>query len=70
MANLHRIANQLLSDIVDKNYYYLFEMQSFKTAKALNVAIPGGPKFEPLFRDNIDEDDWNEINDIHKIIIR
>jgi len=70
MANLYRLANQLLSDIVDKNYYYLFEMKSFQTAKALNVAIPGGPKFEPLFRDNYEEDDWNEFNDIHKIIIR
>ena len=29
------------------------------------MAIPGGPKFEPLFRDNLDEDeDWNEFNDI------
>jgi pre-mRNA-processing factor 8 len=35
------------------------------------MAIPGGPKFEPLFRDNIDEDeDWNEFNDIQKIIVR
>ena len=45
MANLHRLANQLISDIVDKNYYYLFDLKSFFTAKALNVAIPGGPKF-------------------------
>jgi pre-mRNA-processing factor 8 len=45
MANLHRLANQLLSDIVDKNYYYLFDIKSFFTAKALNIAIPGGPKF-------------------------
>jgi pre-mRNA-processing factor 8 len=43
MSNLHRIANQLLSDIVDKNYYYLFDLKSFYTAKALNMAIPGGP---------------------------
>ena len=33
-----------------------------------NMAIPGGPKFEPLFRDaDVDEDDWNEFNDINKI---
>lgn len=51
MANLHRLANQLLSDLVDKNYFYLFDKRSFYTAKALNMAIPGGPKFEPLFRD-------------------
>lgn len=35
------------------------------------MAIPGGPKFEPLFRDIYEEDeDWNEFNDIRKIIIR
>lgn len=56
MANLHRLANQMLSDIVDKNYYYLFDLKSFFTAKALNVAIPGGPKFEPLYRDLSDFD--------------
>lgn len=71
MANLHRLANVLLSDLVDKNYFYLFDVKSFYTAKALNVAIPGGPKFEPLFRDEDEEDeDWNEFNDINKIIIR
>eukprot|EP00961_Rhodomonas_salina_P223788 3026004-Rhodomonas_salina.2 len=46
-------------------------MESFYTAKALSLSIPGGPKFEPLFRDdNVDEEDWNEFNDINKIIIR
>ncbi len=35
------------------------------------MAIPGGPKFEPLYRDMYDADeDWNEFNDINKIIIR
>ncbi|KXN66800.1 pre-mRNA-processing-splicing factor 8 [Conidiobolus coronatus NRRL 28638] len=71
MSNLHRLASQLLSDLPDKNYYYLFDINSFITAKSLNVAIPGGPKFEPLFRDfNPNDDDWNEFNDINKIIIR
>eukprot|EP01116_Phalansterium_solitarium_P013287 TRINITY_DN3060_c0_g1_i1.p1 TRINITY_DN3060_c0_g1~~TRINITY_DN3060_c0_g1_i1.p1 ORF type:complete len:1968 (+),score=834.25 TRINITY_DN3060_c0_g1_i1:213-6116(+) len=70
-ANLYRLAGQLLSDLTDRNYFYLFEKNSFITAKSLNVAIPGGPKFEPLYR-NIDpgEEDWNEFNDINKIIIR
>lgn len=59
MANLHRLANQLLSDITDRNYFYLFDLQSFFTAKALNMAIPGGPKFEPLYRDmDKQDDDW------------
>jgi pre-mRNA-processing factor 8 len=71
MSSLYRMADQLLSDIFDKNYYYLFEEKAFMTAKALNVAIPGGPKFEPLFRDMDDADeDWNEFNDISKIIVR
>merc|ERR1719446_507247 len=68
---LFRLSNQLLSDLMDKNYFYLFEKKAFYTAKALNMAIPGGPKFEPLYRDMYDEDeDWNEFNDINKIIVR
>lgn len=71
MSNLFRLSNQLLSDLVEKNYFYLFNLNSFYTGKALNIAIPGGPKFEPLFRDMHEEDeDWNEFNDINKIIIR
>lgn len=73
MAALHRLGKTLLSDFTsgDRNYFYLFDDKSFFTAKALNVAIPGGPKFEPLFRDveNFDED-WTEFNDLRKIIIR
>lgn len=36
------------------------------------MAIPGGPKFEPLFRDALEEadEDWNEFNDINKVIVR
>lgn len=71
MGTLYRLASQLLSDLTDRNYFYLFDMESFYTAKALSLSIPGGPKFEPLFRDdNVDEEDWNEFNDINKIIIR
>ena len=51
MSTLYRLANQLLTDLVDDNYFYLFDMKSFFTAKALNLAIPGGPKFEPLVKD-------------------
>jgi len=70
MSTLHRLANQLLSDLVDKNYFYLFDKASFFTSKALNMAIPGGPKFEPLYRDMTGDEDWNEFNDINKLIIR
>lgn len=51
MASLYRLANMLLTDLVDDNYFYLFDTKSFFTAKALNMAIPGGPKFEPLIKD-------------------
>ena len=51
MSTLYRLANSLLTDLQDENYFYLFDLKSFFTAKALNVAIPGGPKFEPLYKD-------------------
>lgn len=71
LSTLHRLAGQLLSDLVDPNYFHLFDKKAFFTAKALNCAIPGGPKFEPMFRDmDQDDEDWNEFNDINKIIIR
>ena len=66
-----RLAGQLLSDLTDQNYFYLFNTNAFITAKSLNMAIPGGPKFEPLFRDmDTRDEDWNEFNDINKLIIR
>jgi len=35
------------------------------------MCIPGGPKFEPMFRDmDTRDEDWNEFNDINKLIIR
>lgn len=71
IANLYRLADPILSDITDENYFYLFDDKSFFTAKALNLALPGGPKFEPLVKekDQADED-WNEFNDINRIILR
>ncbi|KAK6910277.1 pre-mRNA-processing-splicing factor 8 [Kwoniella mangroviensis CBS 8507] len=71
LANLYRIGRQLLSDYSDNNAFYLFDKKSFFTAKALNIALPGGPKFEPLYRDTeAFDEDWNEFNDINKVIIR
>lgn len=72
MISLRRIAGSLLSDIVDKNYRYLFNLPSFITAKSLGQALRGGPKFEPLFKDEDEgeEADWTEFNDIHKVITR
>jgi pre-mRNA-processing factor 8 len=34
------------------------------------MAIPGGPKFEPLYRDFDEDEDWNEFNDINKVVLR
>lgn len=76
LATLHRLAGGLLGDVEERNATHLFDKEAFFTAKALNVALPGGPKFEPLHRDEIGadgaavEDDWNEFNDIHKLIVR
>lgn len=71
LANLYKLAEPLITDLLDDNYFYLFDLKSFFTAKALNMSIPGGPKFEPLIKDiNPADEDWNEFNDINKIIIR
>ena len=51
MANLYRLAGQLMSDLLDRNYWYLFQRESFFTSKALNLAIPGGTiEFCDLYR--------------------
>ncbi|EME83474.1 uncharacterized protein MYCFIDRAFT_215325 [Pseudocercospora fijiensis CIRAD86] len=71
MATLHRLSNPLLSDTTDKNYFHLFDMPAFATAKALNVAIPGGPRFEPLYKDiDPNDEDFGEFNAIDRIIFR
>ncbi|KAH9900427.1 pre-mRNA processing splicing factor 8 [Xylariomycetidae sp. FL2044] len=71
MAALHRLSQPLLSDALDPNYFYLFDLKSFKTAKALNVALPGGPRFEPLYKDiDPNDEDYGEFNAIDRIIFR
>ncbi|RMY54390.1 hypothetical protein D0863_13646 [Hortaea werneckii] len=71
MATLHRLSNPLLSDISDQNYFHLFDMPAFASAKALNVALPGGPRFEPLFKDiDPNDEDFGEFNAIDRIIFR
>lgn len=71
MATLYRLSDQLLSDVYDKNYFHMFDRQSFFTAKALNVAIPGGPRFEPLYKDiDPNDEDFGEFNAIDRIIFR
>ncbi|KAI1433956.1 pre-mRNA processing splicing factor 8 [Xylaria sp. CBS 124048] len=71
MAALHRLSRPLLSDKVDQNYFYLFDLKSLLTAKALNVALPGGPRFEPLYKDiDPNDEDFGEFNAIDRIIFR
>jgi len=70
MTQLYDLAQPLLNTFPDQNSRYLFDLPQFLTAKALNAAIPGGPKFDPLFRDVDEDEDWNDFNDISKIIIR
>lgn len=71
MAALFRLSRPLISDVVDKNYFYLFDLKSLLTAKALNVALPGGPRFEPLYKDiNPNDEDFGEFNAIDRIIFR
>lgn len=71
-ANLHRLSTPLINDEkIDPNYFYLFDRESLLTAKALNIALPGGPKFEPLYKDeNPEDEDFNEFNALDKIIFR
>ncbi|KAI1818795.1 pre-mRNA processing splicing factor 8 [Poronia punctata] len=71
MATLHRLSRPLLSDKVDQNYFYLFDLKSLLSAKALNVALPGGPRFEPLYKDiDPNDEDFGEFNAIDRIIFR
>lgn len=69
MSNLYRLSTPLRHELYDTNKDYLFNMESFLTSKALNTSIPGGPKFEPLYP-NEEEEDYNEFNAIDRIIFR
>ncbi|KAF1855445.1 hypothetical protein Lal_00008658 [Lupinus albus] len=43
----------------------------FRLTKALNVALPGGPRFEPLYKDiDPNDEDFGEFNAIDRIIFR
>lgn len=71
MTTLHRLSQPLSTDVTDLNYFHMFDLDSFFTAKALNVAIPGGPRFEPLYKDiDPNDEDFGEFNSIDRIIFR
>ncbi|QGN13893.1 pre-mRNA-splicing factor 8 [Kluyveromyces marxianus] len=70
ICNLYRLAAPLIEATdLDRNSQYLFDKRSFFTAKALNNSLPGGPKFEPLYPRE-EEEDYNEFNSIDNIIFR
>ena len=60
----------LAGEVEDSNYFYLFDTDTFLTGKALGVAIPGAPRFQPLYHDAHDEEEWTEFNDLNKAVIR
>lgn len=73
MAVLYRLALPLLPHVTDANYYYLFNKEAFFTAKSLNAVVPGGPKYEPLFKDKINNkelEDFTEFTSLDRIIFR
>ncbi|KLU89162.1 pre-mRNA-processing-splicing factor 8 [Magnaporthiopsis poae ATCC 64411] len=71
MATLFRLSLPLFTDVTDPNYFHLFERKAFFTAKALNVALPGGPRFEPLYKDiDPNDEEFGEFNAIDRIIFR
>lgn len=73
MSKLYQLSKPLLPNISDPNYYYLFDKQSFITAKSLNLAIPGGPKFEPLYQEtriDANDEDYTEFNSLDRTIFR
>lgn len=73
MEALFRHASSILPQLDDKNYYYLWNLESFYTAKAMHLAIPRAPKFETpeALKAVLEEDeDWTELNDVRRIIHR
>lgn len=76
---LHRHAVPLLPRLDDPNYRYLWNLPALYSAKAMHVAIPRGPKFEPspAMRARMramgadgGEEDWTEFNDLRRVIHR
>ncbi|KAL6450089.1 PRP8 Pre-mRNA-splicing factor 8 [Candida maltosa Xu316] len=69
MNKLYKISQPILNNSDNPR----FDKNALFTAKSLNVAIPGGPKFEPLFKDKINNpelEDFTEFNSIDRIIFR
>ncbi|KAI5962637.1 PRP8 [Candida pseudojiufengensis] len=68
MHKLYEISQPLLT-----NTDHPYKSEELFTAKSLNVALPGGPKFEPLHQEgviNSEAEDLTEFNSYDRIIIR
>ncbi|CAI5756086.1 unnamed protein product [Candida verbasci] len=68
MNQLYTISRPLMEGTNEK-----FEEKALFTAKSLNLALPGGPKFEVLHKESIynpELDDFTEFNAIDRIIFR
>lgn len=72
LETLFRHASSILPQLDDPNYYYLWDLKSFYAAKAMHLAIPRGPKFEPpeALKTARGDDDWTIFNDLRRIIHR
>ncbi|XBW36857.1 hypothetical protein QEN19_002436 [Hanseniaspora menglaensis] len=72
MVKLFDLSESLRNEIKDSNYYNLFNFKIHKNAKALNLSLKNGAKFEPLFGKEDDEDmeDYTEFNSIDRFIVR
>ncbi|KAG7195924.1 pre-mRNA-splicing factor 8 [Scheffersomyces spartinae] len=74
MSTLYKISKPLTAEAGhNSNNHYLYEKNAFLTSKSLNSALPGGPKFEPLFKDKLNNkelEDFTEFNSIDRIIFR
>ncbi|KAG7660465.1 uncharacterized protein J8A68_006022 [[Candida] subhashii] len=71
MNKLYETSQPLLLE--NNNENHLFNKKAFFTAKNLNVSLPGGPKFEPRFKENRNNpelEDFTEFNAIDRIIFR
>ncbi|KAF6056038.1 PROCN domain family protein [Candida parapsilosis] len=68
MDKLYNISKPLLVDS-----HHLFDKRELFTAKSLNICVPGGPKFEPLFNEsvvNAEYEDYTEFDSLDRIIVR
>ena len=66
---LCRLSRVLLSDATDSNSRYMFDENTFVTAKTQNTVIPGGPRYMPPATVSADPE-LSEFNDCQKTIYR